>query len=215
MISAIDVPKSGWHVTRLGAPLIAVAKAINGLRQLKFKASDKWAFTWDEGGAVIEYVPTSDVEDSSALLPWTPYPSPTATGPNAPFTLRIVPGTVTDGAKLWTAARENIEIIVPANTKLYVWGEAGIAATARITAFDYNYAAALPAAVALTSDGTPPPLARQLLFIVSSNATGLELPAIAQECNTPLSLYPKTISQTTAGSTVVMDWQPTNPNLLG
>ncbi len=197
MIKEIDVPQSGWMVTRLGAPVIAIAKAINGLRKLKFKASDKWAFTWDEGGAVIEYIPTAAVEDAEPF-PWQPYASPyigTGAAPaNQGLNLMIRPGDVDDGLKIWEPSNKNIVIPVPANcTAGYrVWLDATISADATITALNYGHGTALPAALDPVFDatGTPPAHAFCLLFVVTSTATSVEYSAVDQRQSTPLSCQP-------------------------
>ncbi len=204
-IPAADTDVRGWW--RAIAP---AARVVNALLNFQIVTnSGRNFFSITEGNAVLELnIPVVSTATAVAF-PWQPYLSPTATGLNAPFTLRIVPGDVTDGSMVWLPARENIEIVVPPNAKMYVWLEAGVAVTTRITSVDYGYGLALPDAVNLTDDGVPPPSSRKLLFIISTNATGLEFPPITQVCKTSLSLYPKTITQSAAGSTVVMDWQPT------
>ena len=57
MISEIRVPQKGEMWSALCAPVIAMARAINGLRNLRFEASpdSDWHFLWDAGGALIQY----------------------------------------------------------------------------------------------------------------------------------------------------------------
>ena len=69
MISEIPVPQSGQMWSALCKPVIAMARAINGLRNLRFEQSpdSDWHFTWDEGGAVFQYPDNSG--DGNALGP--------------------------------------------------------------------------------------------------------------------------------------------------
>ena len=64
MINEIPIPKSGDPLTALAAPVIAMAKAINGLRQLDVDGGE---FHWDEGGAKLR-VDGGDGDDDDGTL---------------------------------------------------------------------------------------------------------------------------------------------------
>ena len=70
VIKEIPVPQSGWHVRSLGAPVIALAKAVNGLRKLTFEPSEDsdWHFVWADGGATLKYPPNSGGNDDDTTV---------------------------------------------------------------------------------------------------------------------------------------------------
>ncbi len=154
---------------------------------------------------------------SSGTPPWKPLASPYAGTGTPPadqgLKIRIEPGVVWDGYKLWPPARQNIEISVPANTTdgFFVWLVATISATGTVTALDYDFGTTLPAAIpapAADGAGTPPTVARDLLFMVTSNATGVDLANAVINRNTPLILMPQITNQTATTVERRMVWLP-------
>jgi len=126
--------------------------------------------------------------------PWQPYHSPLD---ESPLDIRIRPGVLWDGSKLWMPARPNLVISVPANCTdgYFAWLDAGLDAQGKITSLDWDHGTTLPGAVDLSDDNSPPPTAYDLLFYVTSNATAVDDFSHVFR-STPLKLRPEITNQT-------------------
>ena len=214
MIAKIDVPQSGWKVTQLGAPLIAIAKAINGLRKLQFKESTKWDFKWEEGGAVIEYVPGGGGSTAAPVTyPWQPYASPYLGSGNPPanqgLKIRVRQGFVYGLSGIRFPSNKNIEIVVPANSfGYYVWLIATLEpATGNLTALSLGHGTDLPTQNAPDyATGLLPATVYLPLFFVTSTAS-----AVDDFSNLfvrgPLKLMPVQVTYTGTTAVRAMDWK--------
>ncbi len=175
--------------------------------------SGRNAFTITESNATLELNIPAAADSAAVTFPWQPYLSPTATGPDAGRTIRIRAGCVSDGAQDIPPARLNLEIVVPPNCidGYFVWIEANVDAGGRMTNLDYNHGVRPAGPVALGTNNAPPPVARALLFIITSTQTAVELSSVQQFRTTPLALVPVVTNQTSTQTERRMIFLPDLP----
>ena len=161
--------------------------------------------------------------------PWQPYAAPWAGSVSgsgsgdgsAPadwgLSFMIYPGAVQDGNGLpKLPASRNAVIAAPASCTdgFFVWLESTVDANGLITALDYNSGTTVPDDVtppSTNSAGTPPPIAYDLLFILTTTETSVEWDNVSQLRNTVLTLLPVTTNTTNVGTERRMCYFPPNP----